>query len=336
MARFSHIKAVLAGLFQRPVHAPDAQAWWDDDGEDESRLRDAEVVEIIVDDRRFLLGLDELYRAAVKRHEQGELLACAQRVANAMNVVPADVPVEGYYSEHPDLTTYFQLLRAFQKVPLERACEVESLQQFQRLLAVTSSPIYGSPVRKYLLPKGRDPFSAALRAASSAEEFTVPLLTASAAQIASDTDDYSLVGLACRVKDPVVVTALRESVVLYAEDVTLGLYRPVRRNYVWRVDPDLSAVAQRFVDTFNALFGRELPPVNEKYAHVFGRAADEDAIFGRCVRLGQTPAPDPRFYHWAIAAESDGQLTVDAFWAPEIWSTDRYRRLHARRRPGVR
>ena len=99
----------------------------------------------------------------MKEHERTELLSCAQRVATALHQAPADVPVEGYYSEDSALTEYFGLMRALQGVSLGRASEVEAIPAFQRLLAVTSSPIFGSPVREYLLPTGRDPLSAAVR-----------------------------------------------------------------------------------------------------------------------------------------------------------------------------
>lgn len=49
----------------------------------------------IVDNRTFLLGLDKLYRDAMKRHERGELLHCARRVAVALQVAPAAGPVAG-------------------------------------------------------------------------------------------------------------------------------------------------------------------------------------------------------------------------------------------------
>ncbi len=70
----------------------------------------------VVDDRVFLLGLDKLYRDAMKQHERGELLGCARRVAEALHVTPADVPVEGYYAEDERLTEYFRLVRALQDV----------------------------------------------------------------------------------------------------------------------------------------------------------------------------------------------------------------------------
>jgi len=301
----------------------DERPWWDRDTP-EPAGRDVHVVEQVVNNRVFLLGLDKLYRSAMKKHERNELLACAQRVTTALNVQPADVPIEGYYAEHPDLTAYFRLLRALQNVPLERASEVDSLPQFRRLLTVTSSPIFGSPIRESLLPKGKDLLSAALDAARSEQEWTVPLLTAVAARVARDTDDYSLVGLASVVEDPVVLAALRESVVLYAKTITLGAI--IWPKFVWRVDPELCALAQRFVEMFNTLFGWELPPPTAQYAHAFAGGVDEFQIVGRCVRLGQTREPHPRYYHWAVVRGSDGQLIVNEFWAPEIWTTERFRR----------
>src|SRR6059036_3166177 len=114
-----------------------------------SQSRDVPVVRHVVDNRVMLLGLDELYRHALKGHERTELLACAQRVSTALHQSPADVPVEGYYSEDVALTTYFRLMRALQVVSLERAPEVEALPEFRLLLTVTSSPIFGAPVREH-------------------------------------------------------------------------------------------------------------------------------------------------------------------------------------------
>jgi hypothetical protein len=324
MGRFSQLKGALRRrLAPAPVPAPhDARRWT-------PRSPDApgpggRAFECEVDNRVFLLGLDALYRRAMKEHERGELLACARRVSAALKVPPADVPLEGYYSEHADLTAYFRLMRALQHVPLGRAAEVASLPEFRRLFAVTSSPIFGSPTREFLLPVGSDPLSKALKEARSLDAWTVPRLTAAASAIAREDSDCSIVGLAARTEDPVLMAAVRESVVLYAEMRTLGLM-PASRTFVWRVDADLSASAQRFVDTFNALFGEELPPVSAEYAHVFGEAADVLQIIGRCVRIGQTDGAQQGQYHWAVARTSEGHLAVDEFWAMEIWTTDQYR-----------
>jgi len=173
------------------------------------------VVQRIVDNRVFLLGLDRLYREAMKRHERGELLACARSVAATLAVKAADVPVEGYYAEEEDLTTYFRLMRALQNVYAERRSEVGSLAAFQRLYDVASAPLYGRArdVDK-LLPTGRDPLSQAL--ADTQPDWSMASLVSTASTCACDWDDFSLVGLAARWGDAVVLTALRESVVLCA------------------------------------------------------------------------------------------------------------------------
>src|SRR5215470_8676494 len=117
----------------------------------------------VVDNRTFLLGLDKLYREAMKPHERSELLDCARQVAAALQVGPADVPIEGYYTEDARLTEYFRLMRSLQKLGKENVPRVASLDQFQRLRDVTSSPIYGRVVdTDTLLPGGRDSLSQAL------------------------------------------------------------------------------------------------------------------------------------------------------------------------------
>jgi hypothetical protein len=83
-------------------------------------------------------------------------------------------------------------------------------------------------------------------------EWNVQRLTAAAYAVARETDDISLVGLAARAQDAVVLTATRESVVLYAEVVFLGIGpSPARPRYIWKVEKDLAGQAGRFIDTFN-------------------------------------------------------------------------------------
>src|ERR1700682_565907 len=214
----------------------------------------------IVDNRVFLLGLDKLYRDAMKKHERGELLTCARQLAAFLQVTPATVPVEGYYTEDRKLTDYFLLVRALQEVTEDRATAVASLPEFQRLRDVMSAPLYGRPPQNgELLPVGRDPLSRALL--DTWPGWNVQQLTAIANAIARDTDDFSLVGLAARIQDAVVLAATRESVVLYAEVVVGAAFRPPPPpRYIWKVDRDLAEQATRFIDTFNALFGEALPP----------------------------------------------------------------------------
>jgi len=118
----------------------------------------------VINNRVFLLGLDELYREAMKRHERDELLRCARETANVLSVAPADVPIEGYYTEDERLMEYFRLVRAIQKVPKDCESEVANLVGFKRLNQVTGSPIFGRPFnRPSLLSVGEDALSVALK-----------------------------------------------------------------------------------------------------------------------------------------------------------------------------
>ena len=275
----------------------------------------------VVDNRVFLLGLDKLYRDAMKGHEVGELLPCARRIAQALEVLPDDIPVEGYYTESPELTEYFCLVRALQKVRESSKPKVASLPEFCRLLDVVSSPIFGRPIDEgNLLPKGQDPLSQALE--DSMPNWTIESLVTLSSTIAQEHDDYSLVGLAARSKDAVVLTATRESVVLYARTIFGSARRKPR--YTWEVDKDLSEAAARFVETFNRLFGDQLPAPKKRHAEDYWHACKKNKILGRCVRIGFDDSKKPVVhYHWAVYQEE--VLTVHEFWHPEIWTTERYR-----------
>src|SRR6187549_2439835 len=161
----------------------------------------------VVDDTVFLLGLDVLYTEAIRRHESTELLACARSVASVLclpqdDALGAAVP-EGYYAQDAGLGEYFRLVRSFQHVDEARAREVEHLPEFQRLLAVSSSSLYGVPVHEdKLLPVGRDPLSLALH--RTAPNWRAAQLLSEAQRLAIESDDFSLVGLAAIHGDPVV------------------------------------------------------------------------------------------------------------------------------------
>ncbi len=278
----------------------------------------------VVDNRVFLLGLDKLYRDAMKDHERGELLICARRLAAALSVTAATVPVEGYYAEDHLLTEYFGLVRALQDLSEDRMSAIASLPEFQRLRDVMSSPLYGRPQQDgKLLPAGRDALSQALL--DTLPEWNVQRLIAAAYAAAQETDDISLVGLAARAQDALVITAARESVVLYAELVCGAALSPSQPQYTWKVEKDVAEQARRFIDIFNTLFGEELPSPEPAEAERYWNAYEDNEILGRCVRLGYDDTVSPtRYYHWAICRRADGPFEVQEFWHSEVWTTERY------------
>jgi hypothetical protein len=236
-------------------------------------------------------------------------------------VAPATVPVEGYYAEEPELTEYFLIMRALQSVEDSRRGEVAGLREWQRLLQVTSSALFGTqrPSTK-LLPRGVDPLGKALENAS---EWTLDALVPAARAAALANDDCSLVGLAARASDALVITATRESVVLYAMGMFLGLSQNEPR-FEWQVDDELASAATRFVRMFNELFAAHVPLPQPDNAAAFWNASERADVLGRCVRIGWTP-DEANHYHWAICDDRELRPRVQEFWASEIWTTERYR-----------
>lgn len=280
----------------------------------------------IVTDQVFLLGLDELYRDAMKRHESTELLNCALEVVSTLGIEPADVPIEGYYTETPELTNYFQLVRSLQGQPRSRQYEVQSLPAFKRLVEVTSSPLFGTPSDgNSLLPSATDPLTIALDKAFP--NWNIETITDTAYNVSLSSDDYSLVGLAALSRDPVVLTALRESVVLYAT-VFLGAAWS-DPEYAWEVATVIEERACKFVETFNRLFEDNIPVPCSENAEQFWDACDHSKVTGRCVRIGIDDSVHPvRHYHWAISYNEKHEHQAVDFWDEEIWTTHRYRETH--------
>jgi hypothetical protein len=277
----------------------------------------------VVNNRVFLLGLDELYREAMKRHERDELLRCAKETASALSVASADVPIEGYYSEDERLTEYFRLVRALQQVPKDLEPKVASLAAFKRLRQVSESPIFGPQSKGlYLLAVGEDALSVALK--KTFPEWTVENLTSAAYGCVAESSDFSLVALAALSRDAVVLAALRESVVLYAMAVGGSAMRS-EPEYVWEVDEIIQKRAAQFVETFNDLFGERLPRPAPENAKEFWMASSEWKVIGRCVRVGFDDSVRPiRQYHWAIDRDAKYRPIVRDFWDTVIWTTERY------------
>lgn len=282
------------------------------------------IVERKVGNRELLLGLDYAYREAMKVFEAETLLPAAEAVAGRLAVQPGDDPVEGYYGESPALTRYFQLARALQEVPASKQEHVNDLAEFLRLREVTQSPIFGIPGdQTFLFPKCRDALYFALQSLPP-DAWSLIRLTELAAKEAEARDDCSLVGLACRARDPVCIAALRESVVLYAE-VMLGMARSVRYRYAWEVAPTITDAANRFIAEVNALLSVSIPEAHESNVEYYYHTSRNDKISGRCVRIGLDDRNRPvRHYHWAVNGDVDAYFVED-FWSDSLWTTDKYR-----------
>jgi hypothetical protein len=159
-------------------------------------------------------------------------------------------------------------------------------------------------------------------------------LTKRAYECAAESSDFSLVALAALSRDAVLLAALRESVVLYAGDLSS---MPSDTEYIWEVDEIIQQRAAQFVETFNILFDERLPQPTPENAEKFWMASSEEGVIGRCVRVGFEDRVTPiRHYHWAIDRDAEYRPLVKGFWDTEIWTTARYRaeqEAKERRRP---
>jgi hypothetical protein len=287
-----------------------------------------ETISCLVDHRVLLLGIDFLYRKSMEELEVAVLLPQLETVANVLGIPELDVPVEGYYINSPEGTRYFRLIRALQNVGEEFLPQMKELPEFQNIFEVVSSPIFGKPVWKgKLLPQGRDPLSQALLD-TTGSQWEVERLVDFAYEAALETDDLSLVGLAARLKDPVVITALRESVILYAEKVMKGMMQLPRYEFIWKVDHDFARIANRFIEEFNSFLPdglNEIPKAEPQNAERFYFASSKNEILGRCANLGSdNSSSERRYYHWAITKQKK-ELVLDDFWSQQLWTTERYR-----------
>jgi len=273
----------------------------------------------------LVLGLDGLYRDAMKRHEAGELLQCARAVADCLGVFPAGVPVEGYYAETEPLREYFSLVRALQERPRNDRSTLSGSAEFERLESVTSAPLFGLPCpdQASLFPRRCDPLFFALRASVGAAH-SIDKLASASRQYALSVDDISLVGLAALTGDAALIGALRESVVLYAEVATLGLWEEPHYQYVWDTDDVVRQRAERFVSEFNELLGDRLPLPNEANSQAYWDAHEENDAHGRCVCIAVDPTRSDSNYHWGIYRDPGGRYRVEDFWSDRLWTTSDY------------
>lgn len=279
------------------------------------------TITCIVDNRTFLIGLDYLFRKNQKRFETETLLPIVEGVNNDLNLEIKNFPVEGYYNETEELKRYFTIIRNLQGVEIDKEVEIRDINGFNRLLSYVGSKIFGEGIREKLLPRCIDSLGKAI--GETYPNWNILNITETANKIFLGTRDYSLVGLACYIKDEVAITALRESVVLYS-GVILGASMMIKKSYKWSVDKELQDRANKFIQEFNLLTGLNLPLALPENARVYYEACDDNNILYRCVNIGKDET-GLRFYHWAIEKGHDNNFYVKDFWDDHLWTTEEYR-----------
>jgi len=284
-------------------------------------------VDIIVGDRLFVVGLSELFRHNVKIYEATTLLPLAETACKACGLSPAPVPVEGYYSESQELSRFFRLIRALQIAELRPASPGSAHESIQRLRNVFYSPAMGRAEENgRVLPRNSSPFGEALR---TTEDWSIEGLSLRAQRLVRD-DDAGLVAVASATGDPVAICVARESVALTAEVEMMA--EPDVPRFKWAVSPQVAEIAGRFISVLAQATGLVLPEAVPSSAAIYGQAARDADLIGRCILVGKLPGLTYPLYHWYIKA-TKGEPTVKDFWSTALWTTQNLRRLPANQRP---
>ena len=161
---------------------------------------------------------------------------------------------------------------------------------------------------------------------TAVSQWSIANLTSKAFDFATELDDFSLVGIAAFLKDPVVLTALRESVALYGVVAVGSAMIPPKIVYKWNVDKALEDKVNRFIATFNQLTSNNILEADAKNVKYFYAAYSKNEIVGRCILIGKDNSVNPtQHYHWAIKRGRETAVVED-FWSDEIWTSQRYQK----------
>lgn len=285
-------------------------------------------MKIIVDDRAFVVGLSELFREAMKIYEVDTLLPIAETACKELDLSPMMILAEGYYAESVELEKYFRLIRALQYADIHDVSPVSGKDAIYKLRKVLTSPNMGRiEENDRVLPRTTSPLGEALRILSN---WSIDGLSQQAAKLVRK-DDAGLVAVAAAARDPVALCVARESMALVADVELAEIELP---EFVWAVSERVAEVAGRFVAALAESTGVVLPEPAATSSSLYGQAARDAEIVGRCILIGEQFGNSYPYYHWYIDSKN-GQFTVKDFWSINVWTTESLRKMPIDKRPGI-
>jgi len=283
--------------------------------------------EYIVSDFELILGLESFYRRHMKIYETKDLLPLVVALFEKLGISqPEEYPIEGYYYESEELKTYFKYIKTLKEVPIERKDVLQDMLGYKKLTELFCSGLYG----KYeyvgaILPSVKDPLYYALDSLS-VENWNVKNILNTAYTIINDIGNTTIIGLGIMIKNPVIVTALRESTVLYSDVPCLGMpdftIKYVNK-YIWNVSKEVEKLANMLIETFNGICPYKIPMAIEKNAEKYYDEFSSNPVDLRCVRIGSDVSS--RHYHWAIKKQEHptSNYKFAEFWDENLWTTEK-------------
>lgn len=273
----------------------------------------------VIDNRKVVIAIDHLFRQYMKRFEKQTLLPATKQLLKELSIEKQTFPIEGYYAESNELKEYFLNIRTLQQLPGDFKKQTQQFKEYKLLSNIFGSSIFGHQRDDYgFLPLRKDAVSLVLED-TPLDQWNIENITTKAGEYASANDDYSLVGCACWLKDSVLITCVKESMVLYSG---LILSDPI---FEWQVCAELEYRLNLFISEFNKLCNANIRTASPENARYFDKAAELNHITGRCIALGIPTVNQTQHYHWAIRKENNLDYITHDFWSEELWTTERYR-----------
>jgi hypothetical protein len=282
--------------------------------------------EYIVGDFELILGLDSFYRNQMKEYETKVLLPLIIQIFQKLNISQKEYPIEGYYYESDELKNYFNYIKTLQQVSIKRKEDLQDMSGYKKLTELFCSGLYGKyEYKDNILPQTKDPIYYALESLPI-EKWNVENIMNTANTIINDTDNTTIVGLGVLLKNPIIVTALRESVVLYSDFYCTGapdFSIKYINKYIWNVSKEIENLANKIIEIFNEICPYKIPKAIEKNAEIYYDEFTSNPIDLRCVRIGHDNFSG-RNFHWAI--KNQEYLTSNykfiEFWDTKLWTTE--------------
>lgn len=283
---------------------------------------------MIVDDRAFVVGLSELFRQEMKRYEVANLLPLAEDACKALDLSPALVPVEGYYTESAELERFFRLIRALQNTEIHEVSPGSTDDAILRLREVLTSPAMGRIEHNdQLIARTTSPLGEALRILSN---WSIDGLCQQAQKLVRK-DDSGLVAVAAAAGDPVGLCAARESMALVADVELAEMQLP---EFAWGVSEHVVEVASRFISALAETTRIMLPKPVATSSDLYGQAAIDAELIGRCILIGERFGNPFPYYHWYIESQG-GKPIVKDFWSSTVWTTNSLSQMPLNNRPAM-
>ena len=284
-------------------------------------------IEYVVNDFVLILSLDSFYRDCMKKYEAEDLLPLVKNIFEELKISPGEFPVEGYYYETDELKSYFNHVKTLQTLEQESIkCKekIYNMSGYKKLTELFCSGLYGIyEYEGFLLPAVRDPIYYSLKSLQQPEKWNAENILNEAYTIIKDTEDTTIVGLGILLKNPVIVTALKESVVLYNDILPTGeLDHRIKYiyKYIWNVSKEIENLANKIIEIFNGICPYRIPIAVAENAKKYYNNFSSNPIKIRCVKIGYDNLSQ-KYYHWAINNVNYNYKFVD-FWDTKLWTTE--------------